>query len=440
MTQPRALAEARPEPSGAAFARMGQNVLWLLGGRGFQAVASLLYLGLAARALGPHGFGEFALVLAYGQAIANIAQFQSWQTVIRYGMLHLAKRDRGRLGRLLGLTTALDFAGGLVGAAVAGLGVAVAGVWLGWNAFEEQRAAWFGIALLLSIGATPTGMLRLVDRFDLTTYCQAVGPIVRLTGALAGWMLHSDIGVFLAAWAAAALLQHAATWTAALTMTGLPLRIGRGRFRQANRENDGFWRFMFVTNASSTIGLLTEQLATLAIGGTAGVAAAGGFRIAAKIARALARPVQIAARILYPELARLHAADDHEALDHVFTRTMRVSVGLAVAVVAVAVLGGPWLIQALAGPDYGFAYVLLIILAIGVGLDLSGLALEPLLTARGRAGHVLFIHICGALTFGAVLLPLLGPLGATAAAIATVSASLVTRSLLGRAVARLARP
>lgn len=423
--------------SGAVFARMGQNILWLIGGRGFQAVASLAYLGLAARTLGVEGFGAFALVLAYGQAIANIAQFQSWQTVIRYGMIHEASGDRRRLGRLLGLTTIVDIAGSLAGAVIAGLGVVAAGAWLGWSGQEEQRAAWFGIALLLSIGATPTGMLRLVDRFDLIAYCQAVGPLVRLAGSIAAWLMNSDIGLFLASWAAAALLQHAATWTAALGWSGLPIRIGRQQFGRAARENGGIWRFMFVTNASASINLLTEQLATLAVGGIAGVGAAGGFRIAAKIARALAKPVQIAARVLYPELARLHASDDHATLDHVLAKTVRVSLVLALAVIAIAVFAGPLLIHILAGDGYGFAHVLLVILAAGVALDLSGMVLEPLLTAHGRADQVLFIRICGALAFAMVLLPLIGLLGATAAALATAAASLAMRVLLGRSVARL---
>lgn len=437
MTQPSALIDAGGPRSGAVFARMGQNILWLIGGRGFQAVASLVYLGLAARTLGVHGFGAFALVLAYGQAIANIAQFQSWQTVIRYGTIHQASGDRRRLGRLLGLTTVVDIAGSWAGAAIAGLGVAAAGAWLGWSSQEEQRAAWFGIALLLSIGATPTGMLRLVDRFDLIAYCQAVGPLVRLAGSTAAWLMNADIGLFLASWAVAALLQHAATWTAALGRSGLPIRIGRRQFRRSAQENGGIWRFMFVTNTSATISLLTEQLATLVIGGVAGVSAAGGFRIAAKIARALAKPVQIAARVLYPELARLHASDDHATLDHVMARTVRVSLVLAMVVIAVAILGGPLLISTLAGDGYGFAHILLVILAAGVALDLSGMALEPLLTAHGHPDRVLLIRICGGLTFAAVLLPLIGPLGATAAAIATAGASLVMRVLLGRSVAGL---
>lgn len=418
---------------GAVFSRMGRNLAWLLGGRGFQAAASLLYLGLAARTLGPARFGEFTLVLAYGQAIANIAQFQSWQTVIRYGTIHMASGRRDRLGRLLGLTTLFDCGGALLGAAAAGIGVALAAGWLDWDMIERQRAAWFGVALLLSTGATPTGMLRLVDRFDLTTWCQAVGPLVRLAGAVLAWTSGGGIGLFLIAWAAAALLQHAATWTAALTRTGLPVVLGRRRMLVAQRENAGIWRFTLTTNAAGTVGLLGEQLATLAVGGAAGPAAAGGFRIASKVARALAKPVQIAARVLYPELARLHASADRATLDHVMARVSRYAIGLSLAVVVVALAGGGLLIDLLAGPAYGFARDMLVVMAIGVAIDLSGLALEPLLIAHGRAGAVLAIRLAGVVVLGLLIALLLPGLGAMAAAVATVASSLVMRIALWRA-------
>jgi O-antigen/teichoic acid export membrane protein len=420
---------------GAVFARMGRNLAWLLGGRGFQAVASLLYLGLAARTLGPVRFGEFTLVLAYGQAIANVAQFQSWQTVIRYGTIHIAAGARDRLGRLLGLTTLFDGVGAILGAIVAAAGVALAAGWLGWDAAERGRAAWFGVALLLSIGATPTGMLRLVDRFDLTTWCQAVGPLVRLAASIAAWATDGGIGLFLAGWAAAALLQHGATWFAALTRTGLPVAIGGRRTGRAVRENEGIWRFALTTNAAGTVGLLGEQLATLAVGGAAGATAAGGFRIASKVARALAKPIQIAARVLYPELARLQASADHATLDHVMARVSRYAIGLSLAVVVVALAGGGLLIGLLAGPGYGFARDMLVVMAIGVAIDLSGFALEPLLVAHGRAGTVLAIRVAGTLLLGLLIALLLPTLGAMAAAVATVAASLAMRVALGRAAA-----
>lgn len=423
--------------SGAVFQRMGRNLAWLLGGRGFQAVASLVYLGIAARALGPAGFGAFSLVLAYGQAIANVAQIQSWQTVIRYGMIHLAAAAPDRLARLLGFAALLDVAGAGLGAAIALLGVPLVAGWLHWDPAEQQQAAWFGVALLLSIGATPTGMLRLVDRFELTTYVQAVGPSLRLAGSLIAWGTGGGVEMFLAAWAAAALAQHAATWGAALALSGLPISFSRAGLRSARRENDGIWRFMLTTNAAGTLGLLADQFATLAVGGAAGAAAAGGYRIAAKIARALARPIQIAARIVYPEMARLHAGADLATLDHVSVRIGRLGLALALGVILIGVGGGHWLIELLAGRDYGFARGLLTILAIGVAIDLSGFALEPLLVAHGRAGLVLRIRLAGAALFVALLAALLPLMDAMAAAVATVAASLLVRVWMGRSATAL---
>lgn len=427
-------------PGAAIFSRMGRNLVWLLGGRGFQAVASIAYLGIAARALGPAGFGEFSLVLAYGQAIANVAQLQSWQTVIRYGTLHIAAAAQDRLGRLLAFTTLLDVAGALLGATVALLAVPLIASFLGWAPHEQGRAARFGVALLLSIGATPTGMLRLVDRFDLITYAQAVGPLVRLAGAAFVWLQGGGVEQFLIAWAAAALLQHLATWSLALLCTDLPIRMSRESLSRSRIENPGIWHFMLTTNAAGTIGLLSEQLATLAVGGMAGATAAGGFRIASKIARALARPIQIAARIVYPELARLHAHEDNATFDMVGARVAKLGLLLGALALLLGTLCGPLLIRLLAGEAFIFARWILALLALGVAVDLSGFTLEPLLVARGEAGLVLRVRLIGALLFAVLLLGGLCLFGSIGAAAAMVVASLLMRFLLGHAASQGAAP
>src|SRR5690242_20719619 len=51
------------------LARVGRNFGWLAGSAGFSAVASLIYVALTARALGPRSFGSFALVMTYGELV-----------------------------------------------------------------------------------------------------------------------------------------------------------------------------------------------------------------------------------------------------------------------------------------------------------------------------------------------------------------------------------
>ena len=84
------------------MSRLIRNIGWLLSGRGVNAVLSLVYLALATRTLGIEGFGYFALIVAMGQTVTGLANFQTWQFVIRWG----ASEDGP--GEATGFAIALD--------------------------------------------------------------------------------------------------------------------------------------------------------------------------------------------------------------------------------------------------------------------------------------------------------------------------------------------
>ena len=66
--------------------RLIRNIGWLLTGRGVNAVLSIVYLALATRTLGLDHFGYFAIILALGQTVTGLANFQTWQFVVRWGV------------------------------------------------------------------------------------------------------------------------------------------------------------------------------------------------------------------------------------------------------------------------------------------------------------------------------------------------------------------
>ena len=139
----------------SAFTRMAKNVAWGLGSRGFNSVAGVAYLGIAARALGPEGFGGFILILTYGQMIANFVQFQSWKGVIRYGALHVAADRSDRLERLFGFTATLDFGAAFAGALIAVVGVPLIGPLFDWSRDQQISAAIFASLCLLYTSPSP---------------------------------------------------------------------------------------------------------------------------------------------------------------------------------------------------------------------------------------------------------------------------------------------
>ena len=414
-----------PKTDHRLLARLARNVGWLLGGKGITALFSLIYLAVAARALGPVQFGVFMLVLTYAQLIANIVQFQSWKGVIRFGAVHLAEGRRDQLARVLGFSAVLDWASALAGALLAAAGAFLVAPLFAWSPGVQHQAAVFAAALLLTTGATASGMLRLFDRFDLLTYSEACSPTVRLVGAVAAWLAGAGVPAFLTVWALAALAQALATWIAAILIRRSRLSIGARSLAGAVRENPGLWRFMWQTSLSSSFGFLWLQAGTLAVGAYAGPAMAGGFRLADRVASAIAKPTDTITRALYPELARLVASDDRQTLLTLFRRSIVISGSLAIVIVLLTASAGHLILRLIAGKHFEFAQPFLILLSVAAAINVAGFILEPFLNAHGRSGRVLRARLVGTVVYVGLLAALLPTRGPTGAAIAVAITSAV---------------
>jgi len=404
---------------------MAKNVGWLMGSQSFVGALSLVYLAIAARALGPRNFGSFTLILTYAQLITNLVQFQSWKGVIRYGATHRAVADQDRLSRLFGLTATLDWASAIIGFLIAVVGVPLLAPLLHWTIVEQQYATWFGGFLLMMTGATATGMLRLFDRFDAIAYCDAIAPVVRLAGSLIAWLSGGGVAAFLLVWAVAVAAQFVLQWIAALKIHASRILVGPRHFMAAIKENRRVLRFMFQTNLANSLGMFWLQLGTLAVGSVAGPADAGGFRIALRLSKAIAKPAEPITRALYPELARLVAADDHATARGVLIRISLIAFALAVIVVLLTAFGGREILALIAGKKFEFAHTFLFLLAIAAAIDLAGFALEPFHNAHGRSGRLLRSRAVGAAVYLVLLAVLVRQLGAEGAAFAAIGASAV---------------
>ena len=405
---------------------------------GFSALASLIYVALTARALGPAGFGSFALVMTYGELINNVAQFQSWKAVTSFGAGHQQAHHGARMSRLFGYALSIDLLSGIAGSVVAALGIPLVGALLHWTALEESAALWFGAILLLTSSTAPAGMLRLLGRFDLQAFSEAVAQVTRFVGCLAGWLFASGVVWFLATWALAATLQLATQWLAVLLLGQRP-SFGPRPLRLAREENPGLWRFMLNTNVSNTLSLVWMQFGTLLVGMRAGAAEAGGFRLAYRFSIAMTKPVEMGTKALFPELARLVADDNHKTLRKVFVRVSCVAAILATIVVLAATVWGRPLLGLIAGTSFEFAHRFLVLLCIASSISVAGFAFEPVLNAHFRAGTVLRNYAIAALTYLLLVVLLLPRFGAAAAAFAAIAASFSSCGLMGLAAARLLR-
>jgi len=410
--------------------RVGRNFGWLAASTGVSAVASLVYVGLAARTLGPRGFGSFALVMTYGELMTNLAQFQSWKAVVGFGASHWRTGNSARLARLSGFAASLDWLGAVIGALAAFAGSILLGPLLGWTATEARAAAWFATALLVTSGTAAAGLLRLFDRFDLQAYSEALAQAARLAGCAIGWFEGLGVFWFLGVWAVAALFQFIAQWVAVFLLRHRTAFHPRA-LRLAPRENRGLLPFMLKTNVSGSLSLVWMQCGTLVVGIRAGPVEAGGFRLASRLAQAIMQPVEIGAKSLFPELARLVAEGDRVTTSRVLVRVSAVAAVFGTVAVVLASLFGRNILSLIAGPRFGFAEDFLFLLSIAAAVSVAGFALEPFLNANLRAGAVLRAQASAAILYGVLIYMLLPGFGAMAAAFASIAAALIVTFQLG---------
>lgn len=419
-----------------AFARILANTGWLLGGKGVGAVLSLAYLAIVTRTLGVADFGRFALVLSAANVIKALVSFDSWQIVVRYGQPHLTAGNGDALNRVLRFCILIDLASALAGAAVAGAIILLFGPALGLEPGMGVEVWLFSLLMMITIRSSPTGVLRLFDRFDSAAFAETMIPVGRMIGAVAAWLLMPGITGFLLAWAFAELLCALSYWFLALRVGGD--RIGNwraGRALDARRENPGIIGFLTATNLQTSLGSIGQQVAVLIVGGFVGPTGAGLYRLANQLANSLTKISSLLSRSIFVELSRT-SAQGTEALGALFRRTNRLALVAGAVIIALILTIGYPLLGLIAGADFLPAYPLLLMLGISACIDLAGVSYRPLLMATNRAGlslRISFLSTLLLLGLQSALLPIYGTKGA---AMANILSSLAAFTMMGLASRR----
>ena len=353
--------------------RIVKNMGWLLGGRGINAMLSLVYLALATRTLGLDGFGHFAIIVALGQTVTGIANFQTWQFVVRWGSGEDGARDA------TGFAIALDLLSLVTGTILAAGLVATAQLWLPlpddllWITFV------YCIVSLLALRSTPTGLLRLRFQYARATAADATQPIVRAAGAILAFFFMPTVTGFILAWAASEVVVAAAYWIIAARSEKID--TSAISLRKIPAAHPDAWRFVLATNFSGSLQIAGKQIMILLVGAIGGEAFAGGFRVASQLGQALVQLAETISKAIYPELVQ--AKENAVAIAR---RIANVALVGGILAVGAALLFGREALVLIAGEEFSVVYWAMVILAIGGAVELVGASLESLLVSAGRAG------------------------------------------------------
>lgn len=401
--------------------RIFKNAGSLVTGRAGAGVLSIVYLAIAARSLGPAGVGALVLVHAYALLIAGIARFQSWQAVIRFGAPMLDAGETERLKDLLRYTVRLDILSGVAAAIIAAAAAPFAARMLGWSDDVLRLAYVYSFAVPFLIAATPTGVLRLFDRFKLLGWQQTIMPGLRCVGAIALWALDLGLEAFILLWLVSAIANGTLLWIFGLREArkqNLTPRL----FGKAQRPADKAWLpFMIKTNLSSSVMLVHDNAPLLIVGAVLGAGAAAFLKIAINLTNVLAKPIALLNQAVFPELSKLEASAGRMQMLGVCARAVLGALAVAAPIIALLVFFRRDLAQLIGGAEFLPAAPLIALMALAQPLHIAALSLSSAVLARGSAGWELGAQVIAAAAHLAFLAVMLSAMGVIAAPLALMA-------------------
>ena len=379
---------------GPILKRVVSNAGKLLGGRAINAVLGLGAMALAARALGVRDLGVLVLIQAFGQFLAEVVEFQSWQTVLQYGAGPLADGRREDFQRVLRFSVVLDAASAALGVTLGSIGAFLLAGRLGWSGGDAPGAALYMLSLVFMVSATPLGLLRLFDRFDVMARQAALISLIRLIGCGVAYGLGSGVNGFLLAWAIGAVgswLYLAGSAFGELRRRDL-LQGFRWRGPLAH-EMPGVWRFAWNTNLASALDVALTHLATLFIGALIGPAQAAFWRVGRQVADAVAKPARLLTPALFPELARLRADGRSSDMWRLSRDVGLLAGGIGVLLLGITAVAGPALLSLVMGQAFAPAAEVMTWQVGAAVLGIAALPLEPLLVSLGKPGAAAVVRL-----------------------------------------------
>jgi O-antigen/teichoic acid export membrane protein len=422
------------------FRSLLKNSSYLVASKSVAAVAGLATLAFAGRGLGVVMFGVLIVIHSYAQAASGLSKFQSWQLIVRYGGDALSPGGSAQFREATGFAFGLDVASGLIGMVLAIALLPLLGRWFGIPG-EYIVVAMLYCTLLPTMGAaTPVGVLRSLDRFDLLSWQQTSYPIARAILAGIAWFAGAPFVAYVAIWYVTDLGGDLYLWF--LSWRELKRRDLLKGIRPTLRPKGlpSSWRFAIHVNLTGSLQAAWGPIARLLVGGLLGPASAGLYRVASSLADAAQKPADLLAKAYYPEIVRMDFASRKPW--KLMMRGTVLAAMFGIAAVLIVIAAGRQLLSGLFGHEFVGAYPILLILIVVPLLGIISFPLPSMLLAMDRADGPLKARLAGTLIYFLLVAPAtwrFGVSGAAGAFVLGYVAMVITLGVQVRGVYRAVR-
>jgi len=343
--------------------RVAANAGLMLGSKALGALFGLLCLAIASRSISAATVGIVLFLHSYHLLFAQLATFQAWQPIIRFGMDDIKNDDAPRLASLIKFGFKLDVISAVV-AFIAAVSLFPVFIFLQdkfpavFDKLPEgidmrslyPMAILYCSLLLIRFRGSSIGVFRLFDRFEVLAWHAMIMTGVRLVGVTIAALTGAGLEGYLLAWFAGSLVDYLAL--PLLAGIELAKRNLLGLFWKTKssifRRRKGVWSFVWKANIDSSLAAMNVHLPVLLVMGVFGPIWVAVYRWAEEIAKLLSEGFKLLDQVIYPELAKMVTAGEAAKIWRLVMRSafILLSVGLFASL----------MIWVSVGPLFGFFF------------------------------------------------------------------------------------
>lgn len=383
--------------------RVAANTGLMVGAKFLSAVLGFGTLWIATRALSLEALGIVLFLHAYMLFFSEVATFQNWQAIIRFGADDQKNNDSEGLTKLVkfcikldALSAVLAYLGSLALFSVVILVVQTfpsLGPEGGTSIADLQKmAAIYCLVVLARQKSTTVGLLRLFDKFNILAIEALIMPVLRFSGSVYAYFSGWGIQGFLAVWFFASLanyLAFMATGIWELHIRNLLERVWRTKSPFRNQRK-GLWAFTIKSNIDSTLAAGTLHLPSLLVMAFFGAVYMPIYRVAEEVAKLLSEGFKLLDQVIYPELAKMVVNGKADKIWRLVIRAAFILLSFGLAVSAFVWVFGPYLLGTIFAKDYSASAPLASLLVPAAALTGLMAPLLPIFYAADKPERAIF--------------------------------------------------
>ncbi len=400
--------------------RVARNSAHLFSSNSLSLVLSFVQGVLAARILGPAGFGLLGIAMSYAATLNGLLSFRMSELIVRYAGEHLEKGDGERAGAVIKAGGIAELGVSILAFVLVFLTAGIGARYIAKSPGTEWMFVLYALGLLANFNTeTSTGILQITDRIRIrgtVNLIQSVASVLivavvfvlylrgqltppeALLAVLLGYLVGKamlGIGLFIAAQRRLREVLGK-TWFSA-RLSSLP----------SVRELAGF---AVSSNLSATAILIFRESELLWVGFFLTTEAAGLYKIAYTIVGFLSVPADPLILSVYPEANRLVVQKAWQRLRDFLRKVTSLALGYNLILALGLVIFGRFVLE-IFGEQYIPAYPAMMALLAGLLFNYTLFWNRPLLLSLGLPAFALWaVMIAGVLKIGLafVLVPKYG--------------------------------